>query len=54
MSHANHARSGTELTQCLNVVLIEAALHVFDHETRLAYLRIADHADFDDNAAAAP
>lgn len=38
-------------TQCLNVVLIPATFHVFDHQTGFPNLRIAHHADFDDHAA---
>lgn len=34
-------------TQCLNVVFIPAAFDVFDHEGRLADLRVANHANFD-------
>lgn len=38
------------LTQCLNVILVPAALDVFHHQTRFADLGIADHADLDDDA----
>lgn len=37
------------LTQCLDVVLVPAALDVFDHQTCLANLRVADHAHLDDD-----
>jgi hypothetical protein len=34
-------------TQRLDIVFVEASLDVFDHETRLAYLRVSNHPDFD-------
>ena len=37
-------------TQRLDIIFIETTLHILDHETRLAYLRIPDHSDFDDHA----
>ena len=37
-------------TQCLDVVLVPAALDVFDHQTRLAYLSVSHHAYFDHHA----
>ena len=37
-------------TQRLDVILVEAALDVLDHQTRLANLGVTDHADFDDDA----
>lgn len=38
-------------TKGLNIVLVEATLYVFNHQTCLANLRVPDHADFDDDAA---
>ena len=38
------------LTQGLDIVLVEGTLDVFDHQTRLADLRVADHADLDHHA----
>lgn len=40
-------------TQRLDVVLVPASLHVFDHERRLADLGIANHADLDHHVAPA-
>jgi hypothetical protein len=37
-------------TQRLDVILIEAAFNVLDHQTRFSYLRIPDHPYFDDHA----
>ncbi len=37
-------------TERLDVVLIKAALDVLDHQARLSDLRVAHHADFDDDA----
>lgn len=34
-------------TQCLDVIFVPASLNVFDHERRLADLRISNHSDFD-------
>ena len=34
----------------MDVILVEAAFYILDHETRLAYLRISNHADFDHDA----
>lgn len=39
-----------ERTQRLDIVFIETALDILDHEARLAYLRIPDHSDFDNHA----
>ena len=36
-----------EHTQRLNIILIETALDIFDHETGLANLRIPHHPDLD-------
>jgi hypothetical protein len=33
------------LTQRLNVILIKTSLHILDHETRFANLRVPDHSD---------
>jgi hypothetical protein len=41
------------LTERLDVVLIEAALDVAHHQARLADLRVAHHAHFDDHAVGA-
>jgi hypothetical protein len=38
-------------TKCLNVVFVPTPLDILDHETRLAYLSIPHHADFDDHTA---
>lgn len=47
----NERLDRTEIpTQRLDIIFVETALHVLDHETRLAYLRIPDHPDFDDHA----
>lgn len=40
----------SRLTECLDVVLVPAALDVLDHQAGLADLGIADHADLDDHA----
>lgn len=37
-------------TQRLDIVLVEAAFDVLDHETRLSYLRVSNHSNFDDDA----
>lgn len=43
--------TGKEIcTQRLNIVLVETALDVLDHQACLSYLRVANHADLDDNA----
>lgn len=39
-----------ERTQRLNIILIEASLHVFDHKTGLAYLRVANHPNLNHHA----
>lgn len=36
-------------TQRLDIIFIETALHILDHETRLAYLRVSNHSDFYDH-----
>ena len=38
-------------TQRLDVILVEAALDILDHETGLSYLRVSNHADLDYDAA---
>lgn len=37
------------LTQCLNIVLIPASLHIFHHQTGLANLGISHHSNLDDD-----
>jgi len=39
--------------ECLDVVLVERALDIFDHERRLANLAVANHPDFDDDTVSA-
>lgn len=39
-----------EHTQRLNIILIETALHIFDHKTGLAYLRVANHPNLNHHA----
>ena len=39
-------------TQRLDVILIKVTLDIFHHKTRLPYLRVAQHADLDHDAAA--
>lgn len=43
------ARGQRRRTQRLYVVLVPATFDVFHHETRLADLRVAHHADLDDH-----
>ena len=40
-------------TECLDVVLVPAALDVLDHERSLANLRVANHANLDDDVVSA-
>lgn len=43
--------SYTALTQRLDIVLIETALDILDHQTRFPNLRVTDHSDLDHDAA---
>lgn len=45
---------GMIITKCLNIILVPAALDVFDHETRLSNLRVSYHANFDHHAILIP
>jgi hypothetical protein len=40
-------------TKCLYIIFIKGSLDVFDHETRLANGRVANHADLDHDTASA-
>jgi hypothetical protein len=44
-------RHVAQLTQRLNVVFVPAALDIFDHQTGLSNLRVADHANLDDDTS---
>lgn len=37
-------------TERLNIVLVETALDILDHQTCLSYLRVTDHPDLDNHA----
>ena len=38
------------LTECLDVILVPAALNILDHQAGLADLRVSDHAHLDHHA----